>query len=315
MMRLAIAWLDNVFADVASSARAVGAEYASLISQPTAGGPVDPNGWIARAVTQGGTTGFRTWGTQDEPATQAPYPSLYRYSDTPLTTAVAARLDDLNAMVPVVRSAHASFDFSWVYITTPDELMLIYPYVPIAEALNNKLPTKQVFYTAANVTDRRVGWTEPYFDLVGAGMMVTASSPIFNGDDLIGVASRDVTLKQLSGSVLGQLGRAANGLALLVDGRGLAISASDESLEAEIERVNETASAAVLFYRSPDGLVAVGDGTASANVFVNEIVEQLLTMADHGTDSVREFSFDGRQVLAGQIPTTGWFLVLALEPG
>jgi hypothetical protein len=79
---------------------------------------------------------------------------------------------------------------------------MIYPYVPIEQAVNNAKPTETPYYKAADGARRAVGWTAPYLDLVGAGMMVTASFPIYRGDTLLGVMSRDITLQELADSVL-----------------------------------------------------------------------------------------------------------------
>jgi hypothetical protein len=65
---------------------------------------------------------------------------------------------------------------------------MIYPYLPMDQAVKNDPPTEQVFYRAADFKRRAVGWTLPYLDLVGAGLMITASYPIYAEDKLLGVA-------------------------------------------------------------------------------------------------------------------------------
>ena len=62
-------------------------------------------------------------------------------------------------------------------------------------------------------------------DLVGAGMMVTLSYPIYHEEDLLGVVSRDITLTQLSNQALKPISSHAKGLvSFIVDGKGLAIA-------------------------------------------------------------------------------------------
>jgi hypothetical protein len=255
-----------VLSDVAASTEALGEEYALLAAhQSDRPGEVEVAHWEERAGTLGRTTGFRIWGDSGhEPAFQAPHPALYIYNGSDVTPGRAADLQDLATLVPVVRSAYRSLDFSWVYVTTADGLMLIYPYVPLSEAVHNDPPTEQSYYTVADIERRMVGWTDPYLDLVGAGMMVTASYPIFAADRLLGVASRDITLQELSASVLKRL--AGSGIeALLVDARGMAIGASAPGLEAEIESVNRGAGAATLFYRSQEALKALGVETGRSS--------------------------------------------------
>ena len=89
------------------------------------------------------------------------------------------QLNLFEQLVPTFRSAYESFPFSWVYLTTADEAMMIYPYLPLGQAVNNGIPTENGYYKAANFDARAVGWTPPYLDLVGAGMMITASYPVY----------------------------------------------------------------------------------------------------------------------------------------
>ena len=70
------------------------------------------------------------------------------------------------------------------------------------QAVNNGTPTETPYYRAADFGSRAVGWTTPYLDLVGAGMMITASYPVYDSESLLGVMSHDITLKELASSVL-----------------------------------------------------------------------------------------------------------------
>ncbi|MEZ5581771.1 MAG: hypothetical protein R3F37_02405 [Candidatus Competibacteraceae bacterium] len=130
-------------------------------------------------------------------------------------------------MTPLFRAAYRTFDFSWSYFTTVDNAMLIYPFLPISEAVNNQSPTEQVYYTSADFKQRRAGWTLPYLDLVGAGMMITVSYPTYDGDTLLGVVSHDITLKQLSDSVLNHLILEDGATAYIVSDSGLVVGVSD----------------------------------------------------------------------------------------
>lgn len=316
-VRLAAGWIGQVLDDVAKSAKAVGLEFAARFDDSPPATQDDAAEWRGRAETRGSTTGFRTW-TSDaaEPSFQAPEAALYSYGDAAVTLEKVARLAALESLVPVVRAAYRSFDYAWVYITTADSIMLIYPYVPPEEAVNNDRPTEQIYYTAADFDGRSVGWTPPYLDLVGAGMMITASYPVFDGDEPIGVASRDITLDELSASILGRLAHSGGATALLVDGRGLAIGASAPELQAEIGRVNTDAGAAALFYRgaaSLEGLDVEG-ARSSAHDWVNAAVDRVIEGAQHAGDDPQSFESDGRTVSATRIERTGWFVILIGDP-
>lgn len=309
-VRLAAGWINEVFLGVAASTKAIGQEYALQVSSPALTGTTV---WETRAFTQGNTTAFRTWKKGSaEPISRAPFPSLYSYNGAEITPSQSTKLESFKAMVPVLRSAYRSLDFSWVYFTTADNLMLIYPYVPLKEAVDNDLPTEQVYYTSANFDQRAVGWTAPYLDLVGAGMMITASYPVYNGDDLLGVASRDITLTEMSRSVLNRLADSSNTTALLVDANGLAIASSDIALAAEIEAVNRRAGDAVLYYRSAQGLSTFENNTGqrSAQTWVNQIVERLLEVKSEDSGSLTEFEINGHAVSSAHIEHFGWFVIL-----
>jgi Methyl-accepting chemotaxis protein-like, first PDC sensor domain len=314
LVRLAADRIDVVFQAVAASTRAVGEEYRMVAMRRPLVDQRRREAWVARATTQGQTTGFRTWPKdQPAPAFQAAYPGLYSYRGNTVTAQTVTQLENLERTLPVIRAAYRSFDFSWTYLTTVDDMMLIYPYVPLDQAVNNAMPTRQVFYTAADFARRTVGWTAPYLDLVGAGMMITASYPIYSGDRLLGVASHDVTLKQLSSSVLSHLASRDTARAFIVDQRGMAVAASDPALAAELERVNGEKKAAVLFYRSANGLAKQPDrgAIASRHEWVNEVVEHVLAEADKSADArVTEITVGGRNALAARIASTGWFVIL-----
>ena len=141
-------------------------------------------------------------------------------------------------------------------------------------------------------------------------MMITASYPVYEGDSLLGVVSRDITLKQLAKSVLRHLTSVNDSIALIVDSDGLAIDATDAVLAAEIDRVNARAGAAVLYYRSADGMetVKAKDAIASSSAETNSLVEQVLAKSGGGNTS--RLDLGGRRVLVAPIKHTAWFLVL-----
>ncbi len=313
LLRLAADRIDGVFAAVAASTRAVGEEVRARAERPPEVSDEELAAWRQRSRARGTTRGFRTWpADRPEPASQAEFPALYSYDREAVTRDVVARLELLERLVPVVRAAYRSFDFSWVYVTTADGTMLIYPFVPLAEAVHNDRPTDQVYYRAADFARRQVGWTDPYLDLVGAGMMITASVPIYTGDELFGVASRDITLDELTASVLARLTAETDRVAFLVDGRGLAIDASDPALAEELAAVNGAKGEAALFYRTADPSRLGGtNAVASRFAWVDRVTERILAAAAVSpAGEPVAFDSDGRQVLATRLATTGWFLVL-----
>jgi hypothetical protein len=313
VVRVVAMHLDAVLGAVSDSVTALGNTYVRLTAAQGAEPPADPGRWRDTRTTLRNTTGVRTWpaGLPGPPAFQATYPGFYSFRGEVLKDAVLRQFDLFERLVPTFRSAYESFPFSWVYMTTADDAMMIYPYVPIEEAVNDDAPTETIYYESADFAGRKVGWTPPYLDLVGAGMMVTASYPVYRGDTLLGVMSRDITLKQLAESVLSKLGVDGSS-ALIVAADGLAIHASDPRLAEEIDAVNTKASAAVLYYRTEPGMktLTVKDAVASESVETNALVERVLAEAGKADDGVVRLAFDDKRVLAARIARTGWFAVL-----
>jgi hypothetical protein len=85
-----------------------------------------------------------------------------------------------------------------------------------------------------------------HLDLMGAGVVVTVSSPIYENARFPGTMSRDITLKQLTSSMMSRL--AGNGCSALIVGRdGLAADNTNPTRASEMNQVNTKAGAAALF--------------------------------------------------------------------
>jgi hypothetical protein len=317
LIKLAAAQIDRVFGDVAASTRGLADEYVALFKTVPAVTPAERSTWMRSYQAQGKTVGFKSWpgDPHSPPSFQAPFPSFYDYKGTAFTGDTFRQLEIFKRLTPVFRAAYRSFNFSWVYVTTAHGKMMIYPYLPITEAVNNERPTQQVYYTSADFKNRDVGWTLPYLDLVGAGMMITVSYPVYEGSTLLGVVSRDITLKQLSSQVLSHLVVGAGAVAFIVDRSGRVIGVSDPGLSRELERVNFKAAAAVLHYRTKEGLKRLGSKSAktSASAWINQVTETLLAReAKASASAVIRFVQDGREVLAARTARTGWYVVSAV---
>jgi hypothetical protein len=314
LITLAADRLDSVLGAVADSAKALGDTYARLSQAAPEVGAEVRSRWAEARTTKDRTSGFRTWpGTASEtPAFQDPYPGFYSFNGDSLSDTIVAQLETFEQLVPAFRSAFESFPFSWVYITTAYELMMIYPYVPLDEAVNDGTPTENLYYRAADFEQRKVGWTPPYLDLVGAGMMVTASYPVFNGEEPLGVMSRDITISQLAASTLDHLAELNGSTALIVTTDGLAIAASDPDLAAEIDSVNSSAKAAVLHFRTAQGLRQIeGEGAVASNdPAINAIVEQILSASDRSPGLPVRARRGRHAALAAPIEETGWLILL-----
>lgn len=313
LIRMAADEIDAVLGDVASSTEAIARELVTAwrtAEPPTEAQRAD---WRGRHRARGDVVVFQTWdGDLDQmPDYQADFVALYSYQGVPLENETIRQLQLLERLAPVVRSAYRTFDFSWSYVTTVDGNMLLFPFLTLEEAVHNDSPTEQIYYTRADFEHRSVGWTAPYLDLVGAGMMITASYPAYDGDALRGVVSHDITLAQLSKSVLSRLVSEGD-VAWLFTDDGLAIGASAPALARELTEVNGKAGAPVLHYRSPGKLPAGSAATPSATAWINEVTDRIIERSSAQPESaLSRVSIDGRRVVSTRSALTGWHVALA----
>lgn len=303
--------IEVVFGHMAAGVRALGQEYAALDrALPPADRMKD---WTAKRVVKDKTALYQTWpgDLTSPPASQADLATFYSYTGAELSRETVRQFEIFSALTPAFRSAYRTFNFSWVYLTTVTDAMMIYPFLPLDHGVDNYPPRKHIFYTCANFEKRAPGWSPPYLDLAGMGLMITVSCPIYQGDKLLGVASQDITLKQLSDRVLKSLAAYPQSIALLVDGWGLAIGASRTDLAAELDRINTAAGGAVLHYRTPAGLKKLADekAQASGSERINNVVEKVLARVG-ATRDIQRFAVGRDMVLSAPIRGAGWFLVL-----
>lgn len=313
LITIAAESLETVFSLLAASVRALGNEYLALARTLPPAGQADKNRWLASRTVQGPAAIYRTWPGDpgSPPAAGTGIPAFLSFTGESLSDAAIRQFEIFSALTPVIRAAHSTFDLSWVYLTSEDDVMVVYPFLPLGQAVDSAPPRKQVFYTCADFRQRAPGWSRPYPDMAGTGMMITVSHPVFDNGNLLGVASRDITLRQISDRALKSLAACPGAMALIIDRRGLAIAASDPDLAGEIEQVNTAAGQAVLHYRTPTGLKDIGPGSArtSACHRINAIVEQVLVTAD-GAPGTSRLTVAGDAVLAAPVQTTGWLVVL-----
>jgi len=316
MILLAADRIDAAFGYVAQSAKSLGREYAVLKKSLPPATEAEKERWSRAYSQKDGTVAFTTWQGENPPKSQSPLPAFLFYNGTAFTDETFHNLKIFEELSSAFRAEYETFGFSWVYLTTVDESFMIYPFLPLEEGVNNYQPTKKLFYTIADFKNRTFGWESPYLDLAGAGMMITVSWPIYDGDRLLGVSSRDVTLKQLSNEILSRVAVLPGATACIVNTRGKVIGVSDQKLAAELDAKNTEAGDAVLHYRDKAGLAKLSNPKAvnSSSAFMNAACENILAEAKKGgfSSSVVRTREDGRIVLAAKTALTGWYVVLAM---
>jgi putative methionine-R-sulfoxide reductase with GAF domain len=141
-------------------------------------------------------------------------------AQTPEIAYQIAATEDLNAVFGSI--VDSNIGSQWVYLTTAEGMMRLYPWAGNYKYPVNWQPHNEIFYTVA-AEERNPGrgsvWTAPYNDFARAGVMVTNAVPIYDGDELIGVMSNDLVIRDLQAQVLGfRVGE--KGFAFLIDSRG-----------------------------------------------------------------------------------------------
>ena len=138
---------------------------------------------------------------------------------SPKITEAVVVTEGLNPIFEAIRSSNIGTQ--WIYLTIAEGMMRLYPWHPNSYPVDWE-PQTIVFYTVAdsdNNPQRESVWTAPYNDYAGAGLMVTNSVPIYDGDALVAVMSHDFVISALQREVLGfEVGE--NGYAFLLDSDG-----------------------------------------------------------------------------------------------
>lgn len=243
---------------------------------------------------------------QGQPSYRAPVLSSYLYNDEIITPAIKKEVQTIAKLAPVFSSFYNMFNDGWVYITTSSELMAIYPFVPADEAVANGTPTKAPFYQAANFKDKKLGWSAPYMDLVGDGLMVTASYPMYDREQLLGVASIDVTIDNFL-RTFENVHRFHLGRFLLISDTGMKIADLGS-------HISETSNKPI-YYRTTKGLFNDNiDGLLSSDEDMNSTIESLLKhmrVLPSRTNWHFTVNNDGQQhsLNASKLSSTGWVLL------
>jgi HAMP domain-containing protein len=128
------------------------------------------------------------------------------------------------------------------------------------------------YVTLANIRnnpEKKVIWTDPYYDTVGNGWMVSCIGPIYKGTEFIGTVGIDVQLDTILETVLG-ISMYKTGHAFLINAEGITIAHQDlddvredqmdedeENIDVDIRNLESDTDA---FDDLVDGMDAMGKG-------------------------------------------------------
>jgi sigma-B regulation protein RsbU (phosphoserine phosphatase) len=128
----------------------------------------------------------------------------------------AGMMDDI--FIPV---SATNRHLAGVYVGTSSGMAMIYPWTTGLDATCD--PRLRSWFVQANEGGGLV-WSEPYVDLIGHGLMVTCSRPVYDPDrGWVWVVGADVTIETINQQIVGtQVGD--RGYAMLIDQHGNVIS-------------------------------------------------------------------------------------------
>ncbi|MEW5985414.1 MAG: cache domain-containing protein [Chloroflexota bacterium] len=221
--------------------------------------------------------------------------NVYWNNNTPLSDKVRRDIVVTEGMDATFESIKAvSPETQWIYLTTPEGMMRLYPWASNDNYPDGWDPREVVFYTVAdrlNNPSLVSRWTPPYVDFAGAGWMVTLSTPIL-GDkfEFMGVMSHDVTIQSLKDIALDINVLDGAGYGFLVDHEGGVIAhplyEATEAAEGTQETVN------LLEVGSPD-----------YQALMAEVVD-----GGSGQGSFRDEQGENQLLVYAPIPSIGWSL-------
>ncbi|WP_176330079.1 diguanylate cyclase [Oceanospirillum sanctuarii] len=236
---------------------------------------------------------------------------------------VARQIAAADAVKYLIQGVYNNYRYSWVYISTEDDLVHIYPSVSLEYSSASTKPTSKHWYLAADFENRSYGWEEPYSDLGGQGQMVTVSYPFYDqNDQLKGVTSHDIKVQQLLDSFLKDIELYDNATIIVTSQYGKAISTNQQRYNDEIENRNKDSYKGVLYYIAPERLNELKlenpDFVNSSFVELNRLSDSVMHRLANNQDLSFELNIDPAsdnelyQVSAVQIPATGWTIINAV---
>lgn len=285
---------------------------------------VDDQLWRKRMHQTETSWGFFHDGKND-PATPFQSDTLTSFVDrnTTFDRDVARQIAAADAIKYLIQGVYHNYRYSWVYISTEDDLVHIYPSVSLEYSSASTKPTTKHWYLAADLKNRSFGWEEPYSDPAGEGQMVTVSYPFYDqNDQLKGVTSHDIKVQQLLDSFLKGIELYDNATIIVTSQYGKAISTNQQRYNDEIENRNKDSYKGVLYYIAPERLNELkleNPGFVNSSFFeLNRLSESVMHRLANNEDLSFELNTDPDsdnelyQVSAVQIPVTGWTIINAV---
>jgi signal transduction histidine kinase len=207
-------------------------------------------------------------------------------------------------------------DTTAIYFMDPYGATRYYPVINLADLLPAELVIREGdFYRMAAPVEnplRQPVWTPPYLDDAGTGPVVTASVPLYDGDEFLGVMSVDVSLSRMIERLNG-LTPTPGSYAMLIDNQGRLVAAPPEALadllrgsalENLVTNASEGGADTAAFLTETFGL--------SLDQVENRAFSQTLQDMRRGATGLAQFGLQGRPVYLAYapLPSVNWSLAV-----
>lgn len=229
------------------------------------------------------------------------------------------RLEAAGKIKELFHGIYKNYNYSYIYISTYNNILHIYPTVNLAYEKHAAAPTTQHWYEAADFKNKTFGWEEPYSDLGGVGQMVTVSYPFYDKNEkLQGVVSHDITIQQILERFMKNIEVYKGSTLLVISQNAKAISTNNQEFNNEIELKNKDSYRGVLYYLNNKDLEVLKEKNNevlnSQYLWLNDLSSEVIKkLKDKQYDS---FEFNTKnnntnmhQVSAVKIPTTNWIVI------
>lgn len=155
------------------------------------------------------------------------YSNIQKESPNRLEKAIAT--EKLDPFYNAVLQTNANI--AQAYFNSYDSMNRLCPFMPDALAQYDhdiNIPSYNFYYLAdeKHNPQKKVVWTDTYFDPAGRGWMISAIAPVYKGDFLEGVVGLDVTIDQLINNIL-SLKLPYVSMTMLVDDNGNILGMSE----------------------------------------------------------------------------------------
>jgi signal transduction histidine kinase/CheY-like chemotaxis protein len=227
------------------------------------------------------------------------------YAQTPLNSELERDLRDsapLDTLFPTLVAQYP--DAVAIYYINPQGFTRYYPAIGLSDIVPADFAvTQEPFYrlaTPALNTGRDTVWTPPYVDPANQGLLVTASTPIYDGDVFRGIIGVDVSLNRLI-KHLSDIKPTPGGYAFLVDRNAHLVAAPPSALRDITDRSTiQTASLTATL-----GMTL----TASTNASFQKALDGMRS----GASGIELIQLGGRPMFFAYapLPNLNWSLVIA----